>query len=419
MSAKIPPHSPRAPHPSRRLPRILRRNGTRPLRTRAGAAIALTLTWLAAAPQASALQMEILESKTISAQPDSYNAWPTVGLRRSGELWTVYSGGRDYHACPFGQVHAMVSKDQGASWSKPRVLIDTPLDDRDAGFLETSKGTLLITTSGSRGYEALLRRGYVHAEYTNGRWIDLPLSAQERQRWEAANQVVKDGDLRAGQFLIRSSDGGATWSAPIETVVNAPHGPIELRNGRLLYAGTKWWTPSRKNSVCESLDDGQTWQVISDLPVREGDDFSTYCEPHAVETSDGSIVVQWRYPKAGLLQSVSKDGGRTWSAPEPLFYGFPPHLLRLKDGRLLTSYGHRRKPYGNQARISANGGATWSDPLILSGADRQVDLGYPSTVELADGSLLSVWYEWLPETRRGVIKQLKWRLREDSLQPVR
>jgi hypothetical protein len=361
-------------------------------------------------PSANAEAPQILETKIISSQPGSYCAWPTVGRRSSGELWTVYSGGREYHLCPFGQVHALVSRDNGRSWSPPRVLLDTPLDDRDAGFLETTKGTLLVTTVPARSYETLLKTGMAHVEYANGRWTDAPLSAKQRNRWEAAYATVRDGQLHPGQILIRSTDGGASWSDPIDTVVNAPHGPIELKDGRLLYAGKQWWIHSPKLSVCESRDDGRSWQILSDLPVRPGDNSQLYCEPHAVEAPDGTIVVQWRYSPVGLMQSVSRDGGKTWSPAAPLFYGYPPHLLRLRDGRLLTTYGHRHQPFGSQARVSTDQGATWGEPLVLAGAQIQVDLGYPSTVELADGTLLTTCYEWIPETRKAAVKQITWKL---------
>jgi hypothetical protein len=57
------------------------------------------------------------------------------------------------------------------------------------------------------------------------------------------------------------------------------------------------------------------------------------------------------------------------------------------------SYGHRRPPYGNQARVSEDQGGSWSDAITISGDGISSDLGYPSTVELTDGSLLTVWYE--------------------------
>ncbi|MCX8238785.1 MAG: sialidase family protein [Akkermansiaceae bacterium] len=60
-------------------------------------------------------------------------------------------------------------------------------------------------------------------------------------------------------------------------------------------------------------------------------------------------------------------------------------MLRLRDGRLLMSYGYRRKPFGNQARLSEDGGTTWSEPIMISGDGVSGDLGYPSTVELVAG----------------------------------
>jgi sialidase-1 len=74
------------------------------------------------------------------------------------------------------------------------------------------------------------------------------------------------------------------------------------------------------------------------------------------------------------------------------------------------TYGHRRKPLGNQARVSSDNGKTWSDPLTLSSDGIGGDLGYPSTVELDDGSFLSVWYEKMKEPKVAVLRQATWKL---------
>jgi hypothetical protein len=47
----------------------------------------------------------------------------------------------------------------------------------------------------------------------------------------------------------------------------------------------------------------------------------------------------------------------------------------------------------------------------LSGDGKGGDLGYPSTVELADGTLLTVWYEAMKESKNAVLRQAKWKLR--------
>ncbi len=136
---------------------------------------------------------------------------------------------------------------------------------------------------------------------------------------------------------------------------------------------------------------------------------------HAVEAPSGRLIAQIRNHNTAnrheTLQTESEDGGRTWSVPHSIgVWGFPSHLLRLADGRLLMSYGHRRDPVGNLARISVDEGRTWSDPLTISDDATSTDLGYPSTVQLSDGSLLSVWYEKMAEHRHAVLRQVRWRL---------
>ena len=97
--------------------------------------------------------------------------------------------------------------------------------------------------------------------------------------------------------------------------------------------------------------------------------------------------------------------------PHPIgVWGLPSHLLRLRSGRLLMSYGYRRAPFGNQARWSDDEGATWSDPVTISDDAMGGDLGYPSTVELADGTLYTVWYEQLRTSPRAVLRAARWRL---------
>ena len=95
---------------------------------------------------ATSPQAKVIDTKVISQQANLYHGWPTVVRRQNGELWLSWSGGRESHVCPFGQLCAMTSRDEGESWTFPRVLLDSATDDRDSGVLETAKGTLLATT---------------------------------------------------------------------------------------------------------------------------------------------------------------------------------------------------------------------------------------------------------------------------------
>jgi sialidase-1 len=373
----------------------------------------LTISLKAAEPPA----IKILETKVISHQSEYYHGWSTVVRRANGELWLSWSGGRESHVCPFGQVHAMTSRDDGQTWTWPRVLLDGAIDDRDSGVLETAKGTLLVTTFTSLAYEDSFKKATAMAEHTDKGWISKAMPPERFAKWKAAHDRLNDEERKAelGEWLIRSTDGGKTWSNRIPTVVNSPHGPIQLKDGRLLYAGKQLWTGEKKVGVAESKDDGLTWQWLADIPTRKGDAAAhSYHELHAVEAADGSIIAQIRNhnpaDKGGTLQTESKDGGKTWSEPHAITFGLPSHLLRLRDGRLLMTYGHRRPPFGNQARLSTDHGKTWSEPMILSGDGKGGDLGYPSTVELADGTLLTVWYESMAEPKLAVLRQAKWQI---------
>ena len=91
--------------------------------------------------------------------------------------------------------------------------------------------------------------------------------------------------------------------------------------------------------------------------------------------------------------------------------GFPAHLLRLRDGRLLCTYGHREQPIGIRAAISRDHGRTWRESDIVSlrsdGSGPPSDNGYPLTAELADGTLVTVHYI----TRDGItgVEATRWR----------
>lgn len=354
---------------------------------------------------------KVSEIRVISQMPQLYCGWPTLTRRSNGQLLLVWSGGREQHVCPFGRVDMMRSDDDGQSWTWPRTLLDSAIDDRDAGVLETSQGTLLVTTFTSLAYETYeLEKAMAGKSAKAGGWPEAKLN-----RWLSAHRRLSAEQRQAelGQWMIRSTDGGNTWSRRYSSIVNSPHGPIQLADGRLLYAGVTLWDAQRKVGVCQSLDDGQTWQWLAEIPTRPGDQSSNYHELHAVEAEDGRIVVHIRNHNSNqnreTLQSESTDGGKSWSMPHSIgVWGLPSFLLRLRDGRLLMSYGYRRKPFGNLARISSDQGASWSEPLVISDDGIGGDLGYPSTVELGDGSLLTVWYEKMKDSPAAVLRQARW-----------
>lgn len=352
------------------------------------------------------------EIKSISLQTDRYHGWPTLARRKNGELLVVCSGGRETHVGPFGRVELIRSFDDGDTWTYARTLLDGPIDDRDAGILETAQGTLLVSTFTSLAYQPGLQKAVAAAEQGN------PIfSAEKLARWKAVDGRVAKGRHKdhLGCWMLRSEDDGLNWSSAYRVPVNSPHGPVNLSDGRLFYAGVDLWGSGRRVGWSMSSDDGKTWTPLAELPIRAGDDAGQYHELHAVQAADGRLIVQIRNHNTTdhreTLQTHSSDGGRTWAEPYAIgVWGLPSHLLRLSDDRLLMTYGHRRAPLGNQARLSSDHGQTWSEPMVIHGDAASGDLGYPSTVETSPGKFVTVWYEKLKASPLAKLRMARWRL---------
>ena len=353
---------------------------------------------------------KVRQTRTISKRPNLYHGWPTVARRSNGELLVVCSGGRQAHVCPFGWVEMMRSNDDGESWSWPRVLMDSAIDDRDAGVCETKQGSMLVTTFTSLAYVERLSRAKGGEGGGAADW-----TAERIAAWQSAHarRPAAERERMLGTWMLRSTDAGATWSAPYRVPLNSPHGPITLSDGRVIFAGKRLWHQKRRIGVADSHDDGRTWRWIAEIPTRDGDDFGEYHELHIAEGTSGRLLVHIRNHNEAnereILQTESEDGGLTWSTPHAIgVWGLPSHLLRLGDGRLLMSYGHRRQPFGNQARLSEDNGDSWSGPMTISDDGEGGDLGYPSTVELDDGSLVTIWYEQMAGSPYAVLRQAAW-----------
>ena len=185
-----------------------------------------------------------------------------------------------------------------------------------------------------------------------------------------------------------------------------------LADGRLMYvgrmaAGSRYAdvTDFNRIGVLFSEDGGRSFGEVTwiDLRLDRLPKTAIYCEPHGIGLSDGTILIQYRLEGHGepftIHQSVSTDGGKTFTSPEPLsipedtMSGSPPHMLQTKNGDVVLTYGYRLKPYGQRARISRDGGKTWGREIVLRDDGLNWDLGYPATVELQDGRLLTLYYQ--------------------------
>ena len=349
-----------------------------------------------------------------------YFGWPTVERMEDGTLAVASSGLRSEHVCPGGKTVLNVSRDDGRTWSPARVINDSPIDDRDAGVVSLGGKRLLVTwfTSDTR-------------IYAREEWCRKWLGDEELQSWREVLDTWTDATVNdwLGSWCMRSEDAGQMWGPPIRVPVSSPHGPIRLRNGDLLYLGKAFgtWQDMLKGSIgaCRSTDGGRTWSVLGNVslfPKTVGDN---YHEPHVVELPSGRLVGMIRVENGGgvdldkdagvvsfsIMATGSDDGGRTWSPPTPFnYHGSPPHLLRHSSGVLLLTYGYRKAPFGQRVALSRDDGATWDHDWIIRDDGPDGDLGYPSTVEMADGSLFTVCYQKVPGDKKCSLLWSRWRL---------
>ena len=95
------------------------------------------------------MEIELIgKPKVIMSNPHSkhgYFAWPTAVRLQNGKIAVGASGYRLEHICPFGKSVASFSSDNGETYTLPAPVIDTPLDDRDAGILSLGNGRMLMT----------------------------------------------------------------------------------------------------------------------------------------------------------------------------------------------------------------------------------------------------------------------------------
>jgi hypothetical protein len=319
-----------------------------------------------------------------------YQAFPDVHLRPGGEMLCVFYAGFDHVSLPgfapggklppecpkCGRVCLVRSGDLGRTWSPAEVVVDSPLDDRDPSIAELADGTLLVS------YFAL-----------------EPGPGGGGFRFVSSN-------------LVRSSDGGRTWSEPMRLFADwAVSSPVRLLSGGRLalpvyYAGEAKSPGGAYGGVSFSSDGGRSWSP----PVAVGKDgpLALDAEPDLVELPGGRLLMALR---PVMAVSWSDDGGASWSRPEKIgFEAHCPYFLRMRSGVLLLAH---RLP-ATSLHFSLDDGKTWSKNVPIDTAGG----AYPSMCELPagrgfpDGTAFVVWYEegarskilgrWLRATADGV-----------------
>ena len=346
----------------------------------------------------------------------NYFAWPSVAKLPDGTLAMAASGYRLGHICPFGKAVICYSCDGGKSWTRPAAVIDTPLDDRDAGL--SVFGNNVIFTSFNNSIEQQRR-------WNSGKskLIDAYL--------DSVDEVSAEEEYLGSTFRV-SADGGYTFGKIMHAPVSAPHGMCVLPGGGILYIGRPGNYGKRSKILfsgydrieCHRMTENFGFEYMSCIENVSIDGRAVLsCEPFAFALDDMNIIVHIRVQAGNnddiftILQSESHDGGMTWSKPHTigLPHGSPAHIIRHSSGVLVSVYGYRLKPYGERVMFSTDGGKSWLCDYILRDDGPDIELGYPCSVELPDGKILTVYYQHEAEEKTAVIMQSVWEIPREIL----
>jgi len=344
------------------------------------------------------------EPKVVMSNPNSklnYFGWPSICRLQNDTIAVVASGYRTEHIDPLGQCVISYSYNEGKSYTAPAPILDTVLDDRDSGILAYGENNVIVTTFNNT---VAFQRGNSANPFYNS-YLDMITPSEEAEA--------------LGSLYSISNDGGITFGEIRKSPITSPHGPCELSDGTLLWVGTLFESKEGEPSTqaYTIAQDGSMTKIgeIQDVP-----DYACH-EPYAIEAEDGTIICHIRVqpnpnspsPKFTIYQSESTDSGKTWTTPHQILEdtgGAPSHILKHSSGVLIATYGVRHELNAIKAMFSYDNGKTWmTDYLIYDNNGVSSDIGYPASIELNDGSLLTVFYAHPTAESSAVIMQQKWR----------
>jgi hypothetical protein len=310
---------------------------------------------------------------------DNVCAWPNLTVLNDGNIIaTIFN--QPSHGGGEGDVECWASSD-GHFWEKRGTPTHhTPGTNRmnvAAGL--ANNGDLIVIASGwelkkdqNSGSVSLVRilRPWVSRSHNGGRKWKVnkncfPVAAS------GMSEYIPFGDIASGQ------DGSLRVLAYAQSADKAINVLSMFRSG----------------------DDGKSWELMSVISDGKGE--TAFCGGHN-ETAffyvgNGHWIAAARRWKEGAAIDLfrSKDDGISWKLETQItaHRQHPGHIMKLNDNTLLLTYGNRIKEnYGVAVKMSKDNGVSWGEEHRVVDDFHPIDGGYPASVQLSDGNILTAYY---------------------------
>ena len=322
------------------------------------------------------------------AQGFVLNAYPVIARLSSGRLLCVFAAETAAQP-PKMKIASSFSDDGGASWSSPAIVFDHPKEeDADPNLLVDGDRVLTFSTTIPKPGTIDQSLIYMRESKDGIHWsAEVLLKTPHRY---IAGKIHQGHRLADGTLVI-----GYAWDTWAEQgMPPASEGEMNI-----------------KSALLRSSDGGKTWTTGGDLyaeiPKTSPHSVSGLDEPATVVLADGRIMALLRTSGTRLFQSWSGDGGLSWETPQAsrlTAHNSPAALLKLDDSSdVLAAWDN--SPTGRTplaAALSSDGGKTWSDPKVVAHTTGPYQVSYPSVVQAKDGTMIVVWQEQLSERQREI-----------------
>ncbi len=203
-------------------------------------------------------------------------------------------------------------------------------------------------------------------------------------------------------MVMRSEDGGQTWSKPERLPKNIA-GPIRAKP--VLIGDTLWCGSSSEDHGWRihlefTRDLGKTWTRTGEL--NDGKEFSAI-QPTILAWSPERIQLLCRSRQGRVVETWTHDGGKTFSPLRATELPNPStgvDAVFLKDGRAL--FVHNNTPRGRTplSISTSTNGTNWTHTLTLE--NEPGEYSYPAMIVTRDGRV-HVTYTWKRQKIKHVV----------------